>query len=243
MGASAVNECQERLFDARMARTQARPLPRGVIGFRAALAIAGGLAVSGFLVLLLAHGLVPALLGGLALAWYNAFYTPLKRVSAFAVVPGALIGALPPAIGWTAAGGHLEDPAVLALAFVFFVWQVPHFWMLVAMHEEGYEAAGFPTIVKLLGRRSLARLSFTWMCSTAAACALLPMFRAIVTVPALVMLAAAGCWLVGGGVPLLRPDPDAAVFRRIFVRLNVFALVITVALILDPFVAGWCRLE
>ena len=238
MGASAINECQERQLDARMARTEARPLPQGIISLRSALAIAGGLAVSGFLVLLLAHGLVPALLGGLAVAWYNAFYTPLKRVSAFAVIPGALIGALPPAIGWTAAGGQVRDPAVLALAFVFFIWQVPHFWMLVAMHAESYEAAGFPTIVKLLGRQRLARLSFTWICGTAAACALLPMFRAIVTLPALSLLAAAAFWLVYSGAPLLRPDPDASVFRRAFVRLNAFALVLTLALILDPFVAG-----
>ena len=238
MGASALNELQERRFDARMPRTRSRPVPQGVFTVRAALLIASGLAVAGFLVLLLAHGVVPALLGALAMAWYNAFYTPLKRVSAFAAVPGALIGALPPAIGWTAAGGHAKDPTVLALAFVFFIWQVPHFWMLVAMHADGYEAAGFPTIVKLLGRRRLARLSFTWICGTAAACALLPIFRAIVTLPALLLLAAAVLWLVGGSAPLLREEPDTPVFRRIFVRLNVFALALTTAVILDSFVAA-----
>jgi len=238
MGASALNELQERRFDARMPRTRSRPVPQGVFTVRAALLIASGLAVAGFLVLLLAHGVVPALLGALAMAWYNAFYTPLKRVSAFAVVPGALIGALPPAIGWTAAGGHAKDPTVLALAFVFFIWQVPHFWMLVAMHADGYEAAGFPTIVKLLGRRRLARLSFTWICGTAAACALLPIFRAVVTLPALLLLAAAVLWLVGGSAPLLREEPDTPVFRRIFVRLNVFALALTMAVILDSFVAA-----
>ena len=238
MGASALNELQERRFDARMPRTRSRPVPQGVFTVRAALLIASGLAVAGFLVLLLAHGVVPALLGALAMAWYNAFYTPLKRVSAFTVVPGALIGALPPAIGWTAAGGHAKDPTVLALAFVFFIWQVPHFWMLVAMHADGYEAAGFPTIVKLLGRRRLARLSFTWICGTAAACALLPIFRAVVTLPALLLLAAAVLWLVGGSAPLLREEPDTPVFRRIFVRLNVFALALTMAVILDSFVAA-----
>ena len=238
MGASALNELQERRFDARMPRTRSRPVPQGVFTVRAALLIASGLAVAGFLVLLLAHGVVPALLGALAMAWYNAFYTPLKRVSAFAVVPGALIGALPPAIGWTAAGGDAKDPTVLALAFVFFIWQVPHFWMLVAMHADGYEAAGFPTIVKLLGRRRLARLSFTWICGTAAACALLPIFRAVVTLPALLLLAAAVLWLVGGSAPLLREEPDTPVFRRIFVRLNVFALALTMAVIVDSFVAA-----
>jgi protoheme IX farnesyltransferase len=236
MGASATNEVQERQFDARMPRTRTRPVPRGVLGVRVALLIAGGLAAAGFLVLLLAHGPVPAFLGALAMAWYNALYTPLKRVSAFAVVPGALIGALPPAIGWTAAGGDAKDPTVLALAFVFFIWQVPHFWMLVALHAEGYEAAGFPTILKLLGRQRLARLSFTWICGTAAACALLPMFRAVVTIPALFVLAGASVWLICSSAPLLRPDPGAAVFRRAFLRLNAFALLLTMALVLDPLV-------
>jgi heme o synthase len=238
MGASALNEIQERRFDARMPRTRSRPVPRGVLGVPAALLIATGLAAAGFLVLLLAHGPAPALLGALAMAWYNAFYTPLKRVSAFAVVPGALIGALPPAIGWTAAGGRANDPTLLALAFVFFIWQVPHFWMLVAMHADGYEAAGFPTVVTLLGRRRLARLSFTWICGTAAACALLPVFRAIVTLPALLLLAAAALWLVWSGVPLMRPEPGTPAFRRTFVRLNAFALALTVAVVLDSFVAG-----
>ena len=119
MGSSALNEVQEHRLDALMPRTANRPIPRGDLSPARAALIAIVLAVSGFLVLLLAHNLTSALLGALALAWYNGFYTPLKRVSAFAVVPGSLIGALPPAIGWTAAGGNVSDPTVLALAFVF----------------------------------------------------------------------------------------------------------------------------
>jgi len=237
MGASALNEYQERQFDARMPRTSHRPIPRGDISPRAALAIACGLAASGFLVLLVAHNPASALLGTLAMAWYNAFYTPLKRVSAFAVVPGALIGALPPAIGWTAAGGHVLDPSILALAFVFFIWQVPHFWMLVAMHAKGYEQAGFPTVANMFGLQRLARLSFTWICGTAAACALLPMFRVVVSPPCLALLAAAALWLVYSGAPLVRPAPGSPVFRRTFMRTNLFALLLTAAVILDPLLA------
>jgi protoheme IX farnesyltransferase len=237
MGSSALNEYQERHFDARMPRTWHRPIPRGDLSPAAALAIACGLAVSGFLVLLLAHNLASALLGALAMLWYNAFYTPLKRVSAFAVVPGSLIGALPPAIGWTAAGGHISDPTILALAFVFFIWQVPHFWMLVALHAEGYEEAGFPTLVKVFGRQRLARLSFTWICGTAAACALLPLFRVVLVLPTLALLAGSALWLVYGGAVLLRRDPDASVFRRAFMNINLFALLLTAAVILDPFLA------
>jgi len=238
MGSSALNEVQERDLDARMPRTAQRPLPRGDYTPAVATGIAVGLALAGFLLLFLVHGPASAWLGALALAWYNGFYTPLKRVSAFAVVPGSLIGALPPAIGWAAAGGAVKDPTILALAFVFFIWQVPHFWLLVALHAEGYEEAGFPTLVTVFGRRRLARLTFTWICGTAAACGLLPVFRVLDTLPALLLLAGAAGWLVVGSLPLLgKAELDARMFRRVFMNINLFALLLTAAVILDPFLA------
>ena len=112
---SVLNQIQERHLDALMERTRHRPIPRGAVSPSAATFFAVLLALAGFSLLLWLHGWTSALLGLLALVWYNGFYTPLKRVSAFAVVPGSLIGAMPPAIGWTAAGGLLSDPAILAL--------------------------------------------------------------------------------------------------------------------------------
>lgn len=235
MGSSALNEVQEWRHDARMPRTAQRPIPRGDITPVAAAVIAVALAFAGFLILLVAHNLTSALLGALALAWYNGFYTPLKRLSAFAVVPGSLIGALPPAIGWTAAGGSVSDPSILVLAFVFFIWQVPHFWLLVGLHAEGYEGAGFPTLVTVFGRPRLSRLTFTWICGTAAACALLPMFRVLVSRPAEILLGLGALWLIAGSLPLLRPGQDAPLYRRVFMNINLFALILTAAVILDPF--------
>ena len=237
MGSSALNEVQEHKYDALMPRTAHRPIPRGDLSPAMAAVIATLMAVSGFLLLLWAHNLTSALLGALALAWYNGFYTPLKRISAFAVVPGSLIGALPPAIGWTAAGGSVTDPSVLALAFVFFIWQVPHFWLLVGLHAEGYEEAGYPTLVTLFGRPRLSRLTFTWTCGTAAACGLLPLFRVLVSWPAEIMLGVGAIWLIIGSLPLLKPGQDAALYRRVFMNINLFALVLTAAVILDPFFA------
>lgn len=237
MGSSALNEVQEHRYDALMPRTANRPIPRGDLSPARAAVIAVVLAVSGFLLLLVAHNLTSALLGALALAWYNGFYTPLKRLSAFAVVPGSLIGALPPAIGWTAAGGSVTDPSVLALAFVFFIWQVPHFWLLVGLHAEGYEEAGYPTLVSVFGRPRLSRLTFTWTCGTAAACGLLPLFRVLVSRPAEIMLGLGAAWLIIGSLPLLKPGQDASLYRRVFMNINLFALVLTAAVILDPFFA------
>jgi protoheme IX farnesyltransferase len=142
MASSALNELQERDLDALMDRTRLRPIPRGDLGVPLAVALGTLLALSGFLLLWAACGPPTALLGLSALAWYNGLYTPLKRVSAFAVVPGSVIGALPPAMGWVAAGGSLRDPAALALCLFFFVWQVPHFWLLAVLHRTSYEQAG-----------------------------------------------------------------------------------------------------
>ena len=95
------------------------------------------------------------------------------------MVPGSVIGALPPAMGWTAAGGRLGDPALLALCFLFFIWQVPHFWLLALLHRDGYQRAGFPTLHRHFSEPRILRLIFTWTCGTAAACALLPAFRTV----------------------------------------------------------------
>lgn len=231
MAASTFNEVQERDLDAQMERTRHRPIPRGAVSAIAAAAFAGLLALSGFLVLL-SQGLGAALLGLLALVWYNGLYTPLKRVSAFAVVPGSVIGALPPAIGWVAAGGDLRHPACLALAFAFFVWQVPHFWLLAQRHRAGYEAAGFPTLAKHFGEAQIRRLIFTWTCGTVAAGALVPAFQATRGMGAMLILGAASVWLVARFAKLLGRNGEAGMARA-FLEINAYALALMVAVIGD----------
>ncbi|MCE1229744.1 MAG: protoheme IX farnesyltransferase [Firmicutes bacterium] len=231
MASSALNEIQERHLDARMERTRHRPLPSGAVKPLTALAVVGALTLLGLGLLWRLHGLVPAALGLLAMGWYNGLYTPLKRVSAFAVVPGSLIGALPPAIGWTAAGGALGDPALLALCFVFFVWQVPHFWLLALLHAESYAQADFPTLTKFFTPEQILRLTFTWTCGTLAAGALLPLFHATRGLGAVLILAAASLWLLLRFTRLLRPDPNPALVRRAFMDINLYALALMIAVI------------
>ena len=233
MASSALNEIQERNLDALMERTRNRPPPSGTVSPRNAAVIVVLLGTSGFLMLLLLHGWISAFLGLFAMAWYNSLYTPLKRLSAFAAVPGAVIGALPPAIGWTAAGGFIGDPALLALCFVFFVWQVPHFWLLSMLHQEGYARAGFPTLARHFQPSQILRLIFTWTCGTVAAGALLPAFGTTRGIGALVLLGAGGLWLVLSFLRLLRPERTAAQIRRAFMEINVFALLVMSAVILD----------
>jgi protoheme IX farnesyltransferase len=233
MASSAFNEVQEHDLDALMERTRARPIPRGALSLAGASLFASLLAVSGFSILLGVHGWTPALLGLLAVLWYNGLYTPLKRLSAFAVVPGSLIGALPPAIGWTAAGGQLSDPALLALGFVLFIWQVPHFWLLALMHREGYERAGFPTLSRRFQESQILRLVFTWTCAAIAACALLPAFRAVSGLPALALLAAGCLWLLLRSTGLLRTSIPLLRVRKAFLDINLFALMVMAAVMMD----------
>ena len=105
----------------------------------------------------------------------------------------------------------------------------------MGLHAEGYEGAGFPTLVTVFGRPRLSRLTFTWICGTAAACALLPMFRVLVSRPAEILLGLGALWLIAGSFPLLRPGQDAPLYRRVFMNINLFALILTAAVILDPF--------
>ena len=233
MASSAYNEVQERDLDALMERTRHRPIPRGAVSPSAAGTFAMFLAASGFACLLWCHGWSPALLGLLAMLWYNGIYTPLKRVSAFAVVPGALIGALPPAIGWAAAGGRLSDPTILALALVLFLWQVPHFWLLSLLHRDGYGWAGFPTLSDHFREPQILRLVFTWTCAAIAACTLLPTCHTISGRPALALLALGSLWLLTRATGLLHQTLPPARIRQAFMDINLFALMVMAAVILD----------
>ena len=126
----------------------------------------------------LRSGSTPLLLAAIAAAWYNGIYTLLKRFTAFAAVPGAMVGIIPPAIGWTAGGGGCcRTPASSRLCFLFFMWQVPHFWLQVLHHGREYEQAGLPSLGRLMqASRQIGRITFIWICAVCARRLLLPLY-------------------------------------------------------------------
>jgi heme o synthase len=139
-GASAVNMFLERRTDALMNRTRLRPLPMNILTPKAALAI--GMATSLFgLLILLPLGLIPAGIAALSWLLYIVVYTPLKSRTSLNTVVGAIPGALPPLIGWTATGAPLSMLAFVPFLLMF-VWQVPHFLALAWMYREDYEKGG-----------------------------------------------------------------------------------------------------
>jgi len=116
-GSSALNHYQEKDKDAQMERTKDRPIPSGRISATNAMLFALSLSILGSALIYIGSGMLALQLALLALIWYNAIYTPLKKKTAFAVVPGSVIGALPPLVGWVAGGGSLTDPRALIIAF------------------------------------------------------------------------------------------------------------------------------
>ena len=144
-GASAFNQMYERDADALMKRTRRRPLPDGRLGPSEAMAFASVFSLAGLVIL--AFGANP-LSAGVALATllsYTVVYTPLKKHSSFATVIGAIPGALPPVIGWTAARTDISLGAWVLFGIVF-LWQLPHFLAIAWIYREDYARAGFPML-------------------------------------------------------------------------------------------------
>jgi heme o synthase len=141
-GASALNQLLEREHDAKMERTEDRPLPSGRLQPGTVLLFGGISAGLGLLYLSLAVNPLTSLLGAATLGSYLFIYTPLKRVTTLNTVVGAIPGALPPLMGWAAARGEISSGGWALFAILFF-WQLPHFLAIAWIYREQYERAGF----------------------------------------------------------------------------------------------------
>jgi heme o synthase len=141
-GAAALNQLFEREHDAKMRRTQDRPLPSGRLTPDTVLMIGGACGVLGLLYLALTVNLITAGLGALTIGSYLFVYTPLKRITTLNTVIGAIPGALPPLMGWTAARGEISSEGWSLFAVLCF-WQLPHFLAIAWMYREQYAQAGF----------------------------------------------------------------------------------------------------
>lgn len=144
-GGSALNMYLERDADALMERTRHRPLPAGLIEPGSALALGVVAAAGGVLWLAATVNVLTAFLGALSIAMYVFLYTPLKRVSPVCTLVGAVPGAIPPVMGWTAARGALAPEAAILFAILFY-WQLPHFLAIAWLYREDYARGGFPMI-------------------------------------------------------------------------------------------------
>ncbi len=144
-GGGALNHYLEREADVHMNRTRNRPIPSGRIQPGEGLLFGIVLAAGGILYLAIAANLLSAIIGALTLLFYVAVYTPLKARSPHSTLVGAVPGAMPPLIAWTAVTGSISIEALTLFAIVFF-WQMPHFLGIAWMYRKDYERGGFPVL-------------------------------------------------------------------------------------------------
>ena len=142
-GASnGLNQISEKHLDAKMKRTENRPLPQSRMTVKEAWWIAGLTGIIGVAILTFTLNILTGLLGLLSLILYAWVYTPLKQRTSWSVFVGAFPGALPPMIGWIAATGEFS-PQAISLFALQFIWQFPHFWAIAWRLDEDYKKAGF----------------------------------------------------------------------------------------------------
>jgi heme o synthase len=158
--ANALNMWWERDVDALMARTRSRPLPAGRMSPDVALAFGLALAFVGAPMLFLVNAMT-GLLGLVALTSYVAIYTPLKRHSHYALLVGAVPGAMPPLLGWTTATGKVGLGGLLLFA-VLFLWQVPHFAAITIFRAQDYARAGLQVVSVQRGESGARRTIAVW---------------------------------------------------------------------------------
>lgn len=226
MGAGALNQVQEYRRDAVMERTRSRPIPSGAIAPLPALILSTILALAGFLLLLMTVGLPAALLGLGNLLWYNLVYTPLKIRSYFAVLAGAVNGAVPPVIGWVAAGGSLLDPGILFIAFFIFLWQVPHFWLLLMLHGEEYEKAGFYSVTSRFSFPVIRNILLVWVAATSFSTLFLLLFRVITSLPLIITMMTSIVILLALFFINMHTGKEPPRIKAMFIVFNIFMVLV-----------------
>ncbi len=142
IGAFALNQAIEKDLDKLMVRTQKRPLPTERVGRLAAILFGCLCFIVGTIYLWMIVNPLTSILGGLTVILYAAVYTPMKRWSSLNTLVGAIPGALPPLMGWTAVQNNLGLGGLILAAILFF-WQLPHFLALALMYKDDYRLGGF----------------------------------------------------------------------------------------------------
>jgi heme o synthase len=233
VSASSLNQIQEADLDSRMKRTMGRPIPSGRISIRSAIVFSVFCVLAGMLLIYFAGNFLAAAVGLFTILWYNGIYTYSKRITAFAVVPGALTGALPPLIGWVAAGGGVFDKPILFLEFLFFIGQIPHFWLLILKYGKEYSNAGVPSLTDIFNSAQINRLTFTWIVTSVIAAVFLCYFEVIRAGIIIVILLAASLFLIWQFSGLIKAGADEKTYKKYSVLLDSYFLLILILLISD----------
>jgi protoheme IX farnesyltransferase len=217
-GVGALNQFIEREHDAKMRRTENRPLPAGRLAPSEALLFGTALSVAGLIELALFTNLLTGFLAFLTLATYLFLYTPLKRITWTSTIVGGIPGALPPMMGWTAARNEITVEAWILFG-ILFCWQMPHFFSLAWMYRRDYERAGYPmlTVIDAQGKRTSVQILIYCV-------GLIPLSLLLTLSGVLGWVYGAGALITGGaylyyGIELQRTRANSSARRMFFVSL------------------------
>jgi len=134
-----------------------------------------------------------------------------------------------------AAGAQLNDPRAWFMAFFFFIWQVPHFWLLLLKYGEEYTKAGFPSITQIYNPRQIRNITFVWILATAVSALMLPVFDVVESWIVMAGLLISSVWLVGQFTRLLSVKDLPLSPIRYFMKINYFVLAVIIFLSIDRF--------
>ncbi|HVE69747.1 MAG TPA: heme o synthase [Thermoanaerobaculia bacterium] len=230
-GTNALNQYVEREHDAKMHRTRTRPLPAGRITPRAALLFSSAIAVIGTLYLGLLVNWLTALLGAFTLTSYIFVYTPLKRMSTICTIIGAVPGAVPPLMGWTAATNELALGGWIAFA-ILFLWQLPHFMAISWMYREDYARGGFVMLsVRDADGAAVARQAVLYSLALLAV-SVLPWFFGLTGVAYLIGAVLCGAFLLATSIRFFF-DRGVRSARSLFMTSNLYLLTVMLLLVVD----------
>ncbi len=166
-GGASFNSYQERDEDRLMKRTQGRPLVKKIISNRHAIVQTIVLIASGLLIILVVSNIKAFIAGACGIVLYNMVYTRMKSWSFYAIIPGALCGALPPYIGWLSANGSPMSLRAALIVLLLFFWQIPHFILVMLNHRHDYFQSVSPNMLKYFKEPALQRIFMPWITALA----------------------------------------------------------------------------
>ncbi len=236
-GSAVMNQYTERDQDSVMERTNRRPIPSGKVTLASAKLLFLILMISGGCLLLL-NGVIPFALGVLNVVLYNLVYTSLKKITSLAIIPGALVGAIPPLIGFASAGGTVLNYKILLFSAFMFLWQIPHFWLLLVRYGKEYRNAGFVTISDYLDEKQIKNIVFLWILFSSLLLMIFIGFTDIFGKYFSYIILVLNPVFIIFFSRLLFSQKESYNFKGAFITLNIFGILMMFLLIADSILTG-----
>ncbi|MGB0335021.1 MAG: heme o synthase [Opitutales bacterium] len=231
-GAAVLNQWLEREADAQMVRTKDRPIPSGQISPYNALMFGLGLSIFGTYLLYAGANPLAGLLTAMTIASYVLLYTPLKRLTTWNTLVGAIPGALPPLIGWAAAEGNISTLGWILFA-ILFLWQMPHFFAIAWTYRKDYAKGGFIMLSNADNNGAkVARQAFIFALALVMS-SLLPTLLGYASMGYAAVAMISGCYILRPAIRFLKlPERDASA-RQLFVASILYLPALLIPLVLD----------